>query len=433
MAGTAITGIKFAPAAAALVVITSLLLAACGGGGGGGTTPAPIVPATPTASPTVAPTTNPQAFTCPATGAPNSIARSGSSGAEATARMFVRLPAAGSQPTRTNTLLAVSYARSAVASNLQQIAAREQALGASFVRSYDYPQQNLAMRVISVPTASLATTEAALRSQSGVQSIGVTGQRRFRTTSNALYTNDPYFQGFAPNFEIPPYAESSSVPGQWDMHAIGLEHAYGYSQLRQTASALSNPNALGSSTIKIAIIDTGEDASHPELAPKIGYQKCFITNAAGTSQSTGNFSTDEDGHGTDVSGIAAAASNNNARLQRRRRKRRRSTPTASSRRPTTTARIEHQRPAVLGRHRRHRLGDQRCRREGRQRDLDESWRRQLHRRRRHAIRARAPRSSPTHRGARHRRCCRRECRRGLAWTHRRATSGVIAVGATVAR
>ena len=121
-------------------------------------------------------------------------------------------------------------------------------------------------------------------------------ERRYRTTSVPFYTNDPYFQGFAPNFELAPFATSSSVPGQWDMHAIGLEHAYGY--------------ALGSSSIKIAIIDTGEDASHPDLSGKIAHQHCFITNAAGTSQSTGNFSTDEDGHGTDVSGIAAAATGN---------------------------------------------------------------------------------------------------------------------------
>ncbi len=75
-------------------------------------------------------------------------------------------------------------------------------------------------------------------------------------------------------------------------------------------SGITNPGALGSSSVKIAIIDTGEDPNHPELASKIAYQKCFITNAAGTAQSTSNFETDPLGHGTDVSGIAAAATNN---------------------------------------------------------------------------------------------------------------------------
>jgi len=62
--------------------------------------------------------------------------------------------------------------------------------------------------------------------------------------------------------------------------------------------------------VKIAIIDVGEDTTHPELTSKIAYQKCFITNPSNV-QSVSNFTTDQDGHGTDVSGIAGAATNNN--------------------------------------------------------------------------------------------------------------------------
>jgi subtilisin family serine protease len=208
-----------------------------------------------------------------------------------------------------NTLLAVSYSRSTLASSAQQIAGREQAAGASLVQTIDYPERNVTQHVISVPTAKLTQAESSLQTQAGVQSVGLAGGRRFHMTTIPVYTNDPYFTGFAPsNFEKLPFAESASVPGQWDMHVIGLEHAYGYSQ--NGATYTSNPAALGSASIKIAIIDTGEDASHPELAGKIAHQQCYITNDAGTSQSTGNFTTDEDGHGTDVAGIAAAATNN---------------------------------------------------------------------------------------------------------------------------
>ena len=52
---------------------------------------------------------------------------------------------------------------------------------------------------------------------------------------------------------------------------------------------------------------------HPDLSGKIAYQHCFITEPDRqhpAPQSTGNFSTDEDGHGTDVSGIAAATTGN---------------------------------------------------------------------------------------------------------------------------
>jgi thermitase len=149
------------------------------------------------------------------------------------------------------------------------------------------------------PLQMPAQTMARLRAQATGQSTGAF-ERRYRLTKSAVYTNDPYFQGFTPNFEQLPYAESAAVPGQWDMHAIGLEHAFGYSE--------------GSSTVKIAIIDTGEDANHPELNGKIVYQHCFIsgdqTGPTPAPQSTGNFSTDADGHGTDVSGIAAAAGGN---------------------------------------------------------------------------------------------------------------------------
>jgi subtilisin family serine protease len=191
---------------------------------------------------------------------------------------------------------------------MRQIVGREQASGANFVQTFDYPGSNISQRVVSVPTAKLAAAEALLRAQAGVQSIGITGERRFRTSTTPFYTSDPYFQGFAPNMEVLPFAESASVPGQWDMYAIGLEHAYGYSQPGTGYTPTSA--ALGSPSIKIAIIDTGEDASHPELANKIVHQQCYVTNDAGTSQSTGSFATDEDGHGTDVSGIAAASSGN---------------------------------------------------------------------------------------------------------------------------
>ena len=281
-----------------------------------------LVPATPspspsparTASPALSPSPSPSpvssspansAFTCPATGTLQSIARSGGS-TEATRRMAWRRY--GSNAPSATTLLAVAYDRSRAVASATQIASREQSLGLGLVRTYDYATQGISLRVVSVPTAALAQTEAALRAQAGVRSVSVTGGRRYRTTANAVYTNDPYFQGFAPNFEVAPYATSSSVPGQWDMHAIGLEHAYGYSQAGGTYT--QNAAALGSSSIKIAIIDTGEDASHPDLSGKVAYQHCFITNAAGTAQSTGSFSIDEDGHGTDVSGIAAAAAGN---------------------------------------------------------------------------------------------------------------------------
>jgi len=197
---------------------------------------------------------------------------------------------------------------------------QEAAAGASFVAQIPLTKDNRVMRVFNVPTASAAKAQATLRAQAGVVAVGTGSGKRVALTTTPYYTNDPYFTGFtaaqniaagstaAATFEVPPYAESATIPGQWDMHAIGLEHAYGYSQAGTTYTATAN--ALGSTNINVAIIDTGEDANHPELASKIVRQRCFITNEAGSAQSTGDYTLDQDGHGTDVSGIAAADSNN---------------------------------------------------------------------------------------------------------------------------
>ena len=73
----------------------------------------------------------------------------------------------------------------------------------------------------------------------------------------------------------------------------------------------ANPNALGSQSVKLAIIDTGEDVTHPELAmAHVVHTKCFITSEDGSTQSTGTFVTDGFGHGTDVTGIAVANAQN---------------------------------------------------------------------------------------------------------------------------
>lgn len=60
----------------------------------------------------------------------------------------------------------------------------------------------------------------------------------------------------------------------------------------------------GSSAITIAILDTGVDLTHPDLAAKITAGYDFVNNDA--------IAQDDHGHGTHVAGIAAAVSNNGA-------------------------------------------------------------------------------------------------------------------------
>jgi subtilisin family serine protease len=276
----------------------------------------PATPASATPSGTGTPTST-DAFICPSS---DSI---GSSAAASTLNSLPRRPEMRHHATIPGSgFIEVTYDRTVAEASTAAIARREQSLGAGLVHEFDYPRTGIVTRVLAVAPANVAKTEAALRGQSGVRSVSLSGARRLPlTVSNPYYSNDPYFNGFkvtetpAPGetappatYHVAPYDQSAAVPGQWDMHAIGLDYAFEYSQATN-GSAITKANALGSQSVKIAIIDTGEDPTHPELESKIAYQKCYITDSSGV-QSTSSFSADPTGHGTDVSGIAAADTNN---------------------------------------------------------------------------------------------------------------------------
>ncbi len=81
---------------------------------------------------------------------------------------------------------------------------------------------------------------------------------------------------------------------QWDMFAINMPAAWGISE--------------GSPSVRIAVIDTGYDTHNPDLAGKVDDAVVFDL---GTGQPDEACTVqDNDGHGTDVSGLAAADTNN---------------------------------------------------------------------------------------------------------------------------
>src|SRR5579872_2311737 len=287
-------------ASLALMVGLALLLPACGGGG------------TAHPGPTPTPTGNAADFVCPTADGTSSVARTGGvSGAEATRRGIARAPKA----TLTSiSRIAVEYDRNALGRSTAAFARTESSVGSTLAQTFDYPTLGKTIHVLSVAPAQALTAMTTLRAQSGVLNVAPTGQKRYALTSTALMVNNNYFPGFtaaqtgssATNAAFP--YEAASIPGQWDMHAIRMEYAFGYSNNSNTTTT-AFPNALGTHSVKLAVIDTGQDTLHPDLAANIVYQKCFITNEAGTAQSTSNFSTDPQGHGTDVTGIAAAVTN----------------------------------------------------------------------------------------------------------------------------
>jgi hypothetical protein len=286
----------------AVFVVACLLVVACSGGGsspGHKATPAPT--ATPTAAPTSTSTGafDEAAFTCPSSDSSTSVERSASALRDVASR---RIPARGSSvPVPAPDLLAVTYNAATFAGAKAQFAAGEMQSGATLVRELDFSHIGLVTRVVRVPTASLASIATTLRAQPGVREVTRTGYRRYtQAVTNPYFPNNPIFQGYgapAPLYEI------DSNEGEWDKHVVRMEYAFGYSQ-SNNGSSVVNPNALGSSSIKIAIIDSGLDTGHPEIASKVVYQRCYITNPDNT-QSTSDFVTDPDGHGTDVAGIAA--------------------------------------------------------------------------------------------------------------------------------
>ena len=275
------------------------LLAACGGGGGGGSTP-PVQP-TPTPTQTLAPTS---AFTCPTSDTQLAVSRGGSSSSASETRHGVRKGGAASSTSQ----LAISYRTSAIANPATTLDARVASFGATKLNEFAYPKLGLATRLLHVTPSTIAQVASTLRATPGVVSVSPTQRLSALAVTHPFEGNDPYFVG-ASGMPAPLY-QNASTGGQWDMHIVQLDYAFGYSQAGN-GSGITNANALGSTSVKLAIIDTGEDVTHPELAKaSIARTECFITNEAGTAQSTGTFVTDGFGHGTDVTGIAVANANN---------------------------------------------------------------------------------------------------------------------------
>ena len=288
--------------APALVASLALVVTACGGGGGGGeanTIPPGPVPSQP-----------PLGTTCLAPGqsagrSPQSLGILGEA---------VRVAPQSSSASYVPGQLAIQYRpsqTSAVTRGVQGLSARSE-----IIKDFDFGNAGLATRIIRVDPAQLDATAAALRTQSGVLRVDRVAYR-YAQTATPLLTNDPYFsQPVPPNpptgYVRPtaPYYESASVPGQWDMHVIGLENAFGYSTPSNSLGR-AVPAALGGSpSVRLAVIDTGMDLTQPDLAGGRAVRtECFLTPSSGPQTNTTNVS-DFDGHGTNVTSLAASSLNN---------------------------------------------------------------------------------------------------------------------------
>ncbi len=124
----------------------------------------------------------------------------------------------------------------------------------------------LRLHVIEVTADQLATVTLNYQSDQQVESVEVNQTRKVET----LTPPDPYYEG------------------QWYLPRIGWDSVYGVS--------------LPFYHSTVAILDTGVDASHPDLAGNIVPGTSIIDGSGGT--------TDPNGHGTSLAGIVAGVSNN---------------------------------------------------------------------------------------------------------------------------
>jgi serine protease len=112
---------------------------------------------------------------------------------------------------------------------------------------------------------------AAMRGQPGVIHAGKLALRYLQSIPN-----DPFFNNI----------------NQWALYQINMPAAWNIT--------------IGSPSVRIGIVDTGYDLANFDVAPKVDLAATFVTGSPNASPQ------DCDGHGTNVSGIAAAVTNNGA-------------------------------------------------------------------------------------------------------------------------
>lgn len=135
-----------------------------------------------------------------------------------------------------------------------------------------------------------AVTARALLDMPGVISAGPIARR----LALDVVPDDPDL-GSLPYDVTNPTASNPSI--QWDMYVTSLPQTWGL------------PTSFGSSTIKIAIVDTGYDLDNPDLQG--GRVAASVVYDLGDGTVDGGASVqDDDGHGTDTSGIAGADTGN---------------------------------------------------------------------------------------------------------------------------
>ena len=152
---------------------------------------------------------------------------------------------------------------------------RKKAVGRRFDARTEETVPGIDARLLSFPQdqGSLTRIKHALKENSAVESVDFN------------YVLEP---AFVPN--DPRFPEKAADPNQYGLRQVRFPGAW--------------DRVMGNSSVDIAIVDTGIDTDHADLAAKITAQRDFTTSPEG------KLAKDSAGHGTHVAGIAAAVTNN---------------------------------------------------------------------------------------------------------------------------
>ena len=255
--------LKIALVIAGLIGAGSLVVA-CGGGGSsmGGPTPPPV-PTTPCISDTAR---QPLAATSFSLG-----------------RIGVRPPPRAGSDTYPG-LIAVQYRSTA---RSPQAEARMSSIGARSQVSQYLP----GWVIYKLPATADPIHEATLlRAMSGVASAEPVRARYL------MAANVPNDTDLGTNALATQPGGDTTTPVQWDMWRTNMPLGWGIT--------------TGLATIRIAIIDTGYDATNADLAGKVDGSIVFDHGNGQAATCAGVTAQDHDGHGSNVSGIAAADTDN---------------------------------------------------------------------------------------------------------------------------
>jgi subtilisin family serine protease len=193
-----------------------------------------------------------------------------------------------------STRFAVHYRTSALnmsgrhAADIESFEGVKRAVGIGFERNGEIT------RLVDLPAGrSMDSMVGRMRAHAEVNSAEPLALR-YKTSASPFTPNDSHFNNLT----------------QWDMFRMDFLDAWGYTHgVPEVNSGGINCTPSGSG-IAIAILDTGLDSTHPDLGG--GKVVCGEKVVNGQIFNGVSAAQDTDGHGTNVSGIAAADTNNSA-------------------------------------------------------------------------------------------------------------------------